>query len=77
MTKVEQISREAAALSDYQLEATLEFIRSMKREPFFYSAPPEALASIERGLEQLSRGETIELDELSRRLEAITKPDGQ
>ena len=74
MTKVEHISREAAALSDDQLEAALEFIRSMKCDPFFYSAPPEALASIERGLEQIDRGEHIDLNALSRRLEVAAKP---
>lgn len=77
MTKIEQISREAAALSDYQLEAALEFIRNMKKEPFFYSAPPEALASIERGREQLARGEQIDLDELSRRLKRAASRDSQ
>ncbi len=74
MTKVEQISREAASLSDYQLEAALHFIRSMKSEPYIYSAPPEAIASIERGLEQLDGGAYIDFDELSRRLDAATKP---
>lgn len=74
MTKVEQISREAEALSDYQLEAALEFIRAMKCDPFFFDAPPEALASIERGREQLSRGETISLDELSQRLKRAATP---
>lgn len=73
MTKLEQISQEAAALTDYQLEAALDFIRSMKREPFFYSAPPEAIASIERGLEQIDNGDYISFEELSRRLDAATK----
>lgn len=75
MTKIEQISHEAAALTDYQLEAALEFIRNMKKEPFFYTAPPEALASIERGREQLARGERVELSELSRRLEQAAGRD--
>jgi|ABSP01.1.fsa_nt_gi hypothetical protein len=77
MTKIEQISQEAAALSDYQLEAALEFIRGMKQDPFFYAAPPEALASIERGREQLARGEQIELEELSRRLERAASRDNR
>lgn len=74
MTKIEQISREVASLSDYQLEAALEFIRSMKREPLYYSAPPEALASIERGFAEMDRGETYDLDDVAQRLEAATKP---
>jgi hypothetical protein len=74
MTKIEQIAREAQALSDHQLEAALEFIRSMKREPLFYSAPPEALASLERGLAEVGRGETLSLEEVDRRLSAAAKP---
>jgi len=67
MTKIEQISHEAASLSDDQLEATLEFIRTMKRKPYFYSAPVEALESIERGREQLARGEGVGFAEAARR----------
>ena len=75
-TKLDQISREAAALSEYQLEAALEFIRAMKVDPYFYDAPAEAIASIERGREQVARGEGISLDELSQRLKrAATPPD--
>lgn len=69
MSKIEQISREVASLSEQQLEAALEFIRDLKREPFLHSAPPEAWESIARGREQASRGETIDLQELSRRLQ--------
>jgi hypothetical protein len=46
----------------------------MADEPFYEKAPPEALASLERGLEQIGRGETTSLDELSKRLEAAAKP---
>ena len=67
MTKIEQISREVASLSDDQLEATLEFIRTMKRKPYFYSAPIGALESIERGREQISRGEGVGFAEAARR----------
>lgn len=74
MTKIEQIAREAAALSEYQLEAALEFIRAMKSEPFYFSAPPEARASIERGFAEIGRGETVSLDEVERRLSAAARP---
>jgi len=67
MTKVEQISREAEGLSDEQLNATLDFIRTMKRDPFFYSAPIEALESIERGREEIARGEGVGFAEAARR----------
>ena len=70
MTKIEQIAREAQALSDFQQEAALEFIRAMKREPFFYSAPPEARVSVARGLGEIDRDETIGFDEAECRLSA-------
>lgn len=68
MTKAEQIAREALGLSEYQLEATLDFIRSMKADPFYFSAPPDAIASIELGRQQLARGEGVSLEEAKRRL---------
>jgi PHD/YefM family antitoxin component YafN of YafNO toxin-antitoxin module len=46
----------------------------MTDEPFYARASPEALASIERGLEQIARGETVSLDELACRLSAAAKP---
>ena len=77
MTKAEQLTAVAERLSEEQIEALLSFARSMTEEPFYDKAPPEALASLERGLEQVARGETVSLDELSRRLEAAAKPSGR
>jgi hypothetical protein len=74
MTKTEQLTAVAAQLSEEQVEALLSFAQSMAGEPFFENAPPEALASLERGLEQIARGETMSLDALSKRLEAAAKP---
>ena len=74
MTKTEQLTAVAQQLSDEQVDALLSFARSMADEPFYEKAPPEALASLERGLEQVGRGETTSLDELSTRLEAAAKP---
>ena len=76
MTKTEQLSAVAARLSEEQIDALLSFARSMTDEPFYEKAPPEALASLERGLEQLARGETVSLDELSKRLEGAAKRSG-
>jgi len=76
MTKTEQLTAVAAQLSDEQLDALLSFARSMSDEPFYDRASPEAMASIERGLEQIARGETVSLDELSKRLAAAAKPSG-
>ena len=66
MTKAEQLTAVAERLSEEQIEALLSFARSMAEEPFYEKAPPEALASLERGLEQIARGETVSLDELSK-----------
>jgi hypothetical protein len=76
MTKTEQLTAVAEQLSDEQVDALLSFARSMADEPFYEKAPAEALASLERGLEQIDRGETMSLDELSKRLEAAAKPSG-
>jgi predicted transcriptional regulator len=76
MTKAEQLTAVAERLSEEQVDALLSLAQSMVDEPFYDKAPPEALASIERGLEQIARGETISLDELSKRLEAAAKPSG-
>ena len=46
----------------------------MAEEPVYKNAPPDALASIRLGLEQLARGETVSLDELDVRLKAAAKP---
>jgi PHD/YefM family antitoxin component YafN of YafNO toxin-antitoxin module len=64
----------AERLSNEQIEALLDFARSMAEEPLYDRAPPEALASLERGLEQLARGETVSLDELANRLKSAAKP---
>ena len=46
--------------------------------PTFYDrAPPEALASLERGLAQIEAGEIIELPELDRRLRAAARRLGR
>jgi hypothetical protein len=68
MTKIEQLAAVAAQLSEDQIDALLTFACAMKHEPFFDKAPPEALASLERGLQQVARGETVSLDELAQRL---------
>jgi predicted transcriptional regulator len=76
MSKTEQLAAVAERLSEEQVDALLSLAHSMVDEPFYDKAPPEALASLERGLEQIARGETVSLDELSKRLEAAAKPSG-
>lgn len=77
MTKAEQLTAVAEQLSEEQIDALLDFACAMTNEPFYDKAPQEALASLERGLEELDRGETVSLDELSKRLEAAAKPSGR
>ena len=75
MTKAEQLTAVAQRLSDEQVDALLSFARSMAEEQSYYDkASPEALASLERGLEQIERDEHVSLDELSERLKAAAKP---
>ena len=76
MTKAEQLTAVAAQLSEEQVDALLSFARSMADEPFYERAPPEAMASLELGLEQIARGEAVPLDELSKRLAVAAKPSG-
>jgi predicted transcriptional regulator len=74
MSKTDQLIAVAERLSEEQVDALLVLARSMADEPYLRRAPPEALASIQRGLEQIERGETVSLEELSKRLDAAAKP---
>ena len=74
MTRTEQLAAVAERLTDEQVDALLDFAQSMTDEPLYERAPPEALASLERGLEQLARRETVSLEELGDRLKAAAKP---
>jgi len=76
MTKAEQLKAVADRLGEEQIDSLLALARSMADTPFYDRAPPAALASLERGLEQLARGETVSLDQLSSRLEIAAKPSG-
>ena len=74
MTKTKEFTAVAERLSDEQIDALLYFAQSMAGEPFYDKAPPEALASLERGLGQIARGEVVSVDELAERLEEAAKP---
>jgi hypothetical protein len=76
MTKAEQLTAIAERLSDDQIESLLFFARSMAEKPYYDTASPEALASIERGLRQIDRDETVSLTQLSERLARAAKPQG-
>ena len=68
MTQLEKLEAAAKALSEPQIEALIGFARSMQGKAYFDTAPPEAIASIERGLAQIDAGLTLSLDELSARM---------
>lgn len=73
MTKIEQLNAVAQALNDEQVDALISFAQALRDEPFYDRAPPEALASIERGLAQIARGEMAPLEELARRLDSAAQ----
>lgn len=74
MTKIEQLAHTAANLSDEQVDGLIAFATYLAGEPLYNSAPPEVLASIDRGLAQLERGDTIAADtvfaDLQRKIDA-------
>ena len=72
MSRTDELIREAAKLSDAQVAALIDLARSMAERPFFEIAPPEALASLDRGLAQLECGDTLTLDELAKRFDVAT-----
>ena len=74
MTKSEQLAAVAQRLTEEQIDSLLEFAESMAGQSFYDRAPPEALASLERGLAQIAAGEVVGLDELDKRLKAAAKP---
>jgi hypothetical protein len=76
MTKTEELTAIAEKLSEEQLDSLLFFAQSMAERPLLDTAPPEAQASLERGLDQLDRGETVSLEELAKRLEAAARSPG-
>jgi hypothetical protein len=58
MTKIEQLTQAATALTDEQLEGVLAYTRYLAGETYFATASTEVLASIDRGQEQQAAGET-------------------
>lgn len=70
MTKLDRLTQAASTLRDEQLDGLLGYVESLSAAPFYYSAPPEALASIERGLAQVANGETMPGEEVFARLQA-------
>lgn len=76
MTKVDQLAAAAEALSDDQLDALIDIAKGMKDKPFYYTAPPEALALLDRGLAEIAAGQTIPGEEVFARIDKRLKDLG-
>ncbi|MFM9942158.1 MAG: hypothetical protein ACKVP7_21960 [Hyphomicrobiaceae bacterium] len=68
MTKIEQLTTTAAALPDDQIDELIAYARYLQAEPFFYSASPEALASLERGIAEAEAGNVRPAAEVFQRI---------
>ncbi|MGD9804548.1 MAG: hypothetical protein AB7E81_08540 [Hyphomicrobiaceae bacterium] len=56
MSKIDDLTRVAAGLSDQQLDGLIDFARNLASQPYFENAPPEARHAIERGMSQYHSG---------------------
>lgn len=74
MTQLEKLQAAAKSLSDSQIEALIDFAESMQGKSFYETAPPEAIASLERGLAQIDAAQTVSLEELTARLKRAAVP---
>jgi hypothetical protein len=72
MSRIDRLQSVASELSEDQVDALIAFAESLVGESLYSLAGPEALASVERGLDQVSRGETVSLEELRRRLSGVS-----
>lgn len=70
MTKVEQLTRTAATLSDEHIDGLIAYAAYLAGQPVYYAAPPEVLASIDRGLAEHARGSTVPATTVFDRLQA-------
>lgn len=68
MGKVEQLIEAAVPLADEQVDGLIAYARSLLLEPVYSSAPLEAMASIERGLAQVAKGETVAAEDVFARI---------
>ena len=56
MTKTEQLAQEAEVLTSDQIDGLIAYVRYLRSEPYYATATPEALASIESGLADAHAG---------------------
>ena len=60
MTKIEQLTQTATALTDDQIDGLIAYAAYLAGEPFYYSAPAEVLVSIERGVADHAAGRVVD-----------------
>lgn len=70
MTRTEKLAAVADALTDEQKDALIHMAEAMRAEPFYDSLPPEALASIGRGLADAAAGRISSAQDVFARLDA-------
>lgn len=68
MSKLDDLTKVAAGLSDQQLDGLLDYAWTLADERYFENAPPEAREAIERGLSQYRAGATEAGGDALRRL---------
>lgn len=76
MTRAQELAKVAAQLDDHQLDGLIAYARYLEGDSIHATAPPEALASIERGLKQAERGETTPVADVFKRLREKHGLDG-
>ena len=70
MTKIEKLAQTAATLSDEHIDGLIAYAAYLAGQPLYYVAPPEVLASIDRGLAQYARNDTVSAATVFDRLQA-------
>lgn len=60
MSKIDKLTEIAGKLTEDQIEGLIHHAQLLLDEPFLDQAPPEALQSLERGLEDEREGRVIE-----------------
>ena len=77
MTKMEQLTQTAAALSDEHIDGLIAYAAYLAGQPFYDAAPSEVLASIDRGVAHHARGDTMlastAFDRLQAKIDAAAK----
>ncbi|MDZ4843519.1 MAG: hypothetical protein SH859_15440 [Hyphomicrobium aestuarii] len=68
MTRTQELTAVADQLNEDQLAGLLAYARYLEGDSVHATASPEALTSIERGLEQAERGETSPAADVFKRL---------